>query len=405
MTTTAPVRTINPSRSGITPWKTFKTDPRQWFGDEEIDKSIRYVKPKRRVNAARIALNVVVDLVVIRTHLIPNILDGLGWNNWFLELLVAMAVLMGIGVVLNSPFGWWEEMVYDKRWELSKMTATTFFTDLAKNLVLGIVMNSLIFGVLWWIIRGTDSWWLLGWGAVALLSVGYAVIYVKLVKPIFNKFTPMEEGELHESILAVAREVGADITKVEIEDTSKRETRVNAYVGGMGKARRMVVCDTMLEWPHDEIRWVCAHEIGHWKLRHMIKTVPIAVGLLLIDFIAIKLLLSNDAVLRFAGVDAVGDPGALPLFMFVFPLPGMLTGLLGMFFSRHNEREADLFGLEAVPDPASASASFRHLVSENIGDLTPSAWRRLTHSHPHVSERLAMIEAWDQRNGATTAVS
>jgi STE24 endopeptidase len=105
-------------------------------------------------------------------------------------------------------------------------------------------------------------------------------------------------------------------------------------------------------------------------------------------------------VLHFAGVQSLHNPGVLPLFLFVFPLPTRFTNLVGMFVSRHNEREADLFGLEAVPDPASASASFLHLLSDNPMDLTPSMWKRLNRAHPLPEERLAMIAEWDRRNSA-----
>jgi STE24 endopeptidase len=224
---------------------------------------------------------------------------------------------------------------------------------------------------------------------------------VRLVAPIFNKYTPLENAALHESILATAHGVGANITKVEIEDTSKRETRTNAYVGGMGKARRMVVCDNMLAWPEEQVRWVCAHEIGHWKRQHIMKLIPVALLMLLVDFVVLKLILTNHSVLDFAGVKTLGDPASLALFMFVFPLPGRFTGLVPMFMSRAHEREADLFGLEAVPDPKSAAASFRQLVTDNIGDLTPSLWRRIKHSHPQTAERLAMIAEWERRNAAS----
>lgn len=394
------VRTINPSRSGISPWRAFKTDPREWFGAEEIDKAKRYVTPLRRVRVVKIALNVVVDLAVIGSHLVPNLLADLGVDNWFVGAMVAMAVVTLIGLIINTPFEWWQEMVYDKKWDLSNMTPKLFFADMAKQLSIGLVLSSAIVGLLWWLIRSTDLWWFLGWIALSVLSVGFAIVYPRVIAPLFNKFKPLDNDALHASILEVAHGVGADIAKVEIEDTSKRTKRTNAYVGGAGKTRRMVVCDTMLAWPEEQIRWVCAHEIGHWRRKHIIKLIPWLLGLQLLDFVALKLIFDNERVLDFAGVDALGDPGAVPLFFFVFALPGLITGPIGSYFSRVHEREADLFGLEAVPDPDAASASFRQLQEENLGDLTPSLWKRLNHSHPPTAERLAMIAEWNRRQPA-----
>jgi STE24 endopeptidase len=394
------VRTIDPDRLGISPWKAFKTDPREWFGEEEIAKAKRYGTPLRRVRAVKIALNTVVDLAVIRSHLLPNLLDRWNIDNWFVGVVVAMGVISVIGVVLNLPFDWWTEMVYDKKWEFSTMTPKLFVTDAIKGLTLGLVLNGIITGLLWWIIRSTELWWLLGWAAISVLSIGLAIIYPRVIAPIFNKIKQLDNEQLHAKILVVAHSVGADISKVEVEDTSKRTKRSNAYVGGAGKTRRMVICDTMTDWPEDQITWVSAHEIGHWRRKHIIKLVPWLVSLSLVDFVVLKLIVDNERVLRFAGVDSLRDPGAVALFFFVFSLPSLVTGPIGQYFSRVHEREADLFGLEAVPDPDAAMASFRHLQEENLGDLTPSLWKRLNHSHPPTAERLAMIAEWKRRQAA-----
>ncbi|HVT76785.1 MAG TPA: M48 family metalloprotease, partial [Acidimicrobiales bacterium] len=218
-----------------------------------------------------------------------------------------------------------------------------------------------------------------------------------------NKFTRIEDEDLHADIVATAHSVGADIDQVQMSDASKRDTRKNAYVTGAGKTRRMVVFDTMLEWPRPEVRWVCAHEIGHWRRKHVMKIIPIVLLMLLADFAVLKVILDNDRVLRFAGVHSLHNPAAIPLFMLLFPIPGLVTGLVGAYFQRHNEREADLFGLEAVPDPQAAHSAMRNLYTESLSDLTPSLWKRLTYSHPPVAERLAMIEEWGKRRGLTSS--
>jgi STE24 endopeptidase len=391
------VRTINPSRSGITPWRAFKAKPEDWFDPEEIAKAKQYTKPLKIANVIQIVVNLVVDIAIIWSHAIPNLLDNLNINNWVLEVMVVMAVLIAIGVAENTPFSWWRSMVYDKKWEFSTMTKGTFFSDLGKNLVLGAVLNGLLFVLLWAIIRSTDLWWVVGWATFAIIQVGFALIFPRFIAPLFNKFTRIEDEELHADIIGVARSVGADIDKVEMSDASKRDIRKNAYVAGAGKTRRMVVFDTMLEWPRQQVRWVCAHEIGHWRRKHIMRIIPILVALLLVDFAVLKLIVENDDVLEFAGVTTIEDPGVIPMFFFLFSLPGLVTGLLAAYVSRAHERDADLFGLEAVPDPDSAMSAMRALYTESLSDLTPSLWKRLNHSHPPVAERLAMIQEWGRR--------
>lgn len=401
MTTTATVRTVNPSRSGITPWKAFAAKPEDWFDPEEIAKAKRYTKPLKVARVIQTAVNLIVDVAVIRSHAIPKLLDNLNINNWVIEVLVVMAALTAIGLVENTGFEWWRSMVYDKKWEFSTMTAGTFFGDLGKNLIIGSLLNGVMFVLLWWVIRATPAWWIVGWAVVAVLQVGFALIAPRYIAPLFNKFTRIPDDDLHADIIAVAHSVGADIEKVEMADASKRDIRKNAYVAGAGKTRRMVVFDTMLEWPRQQVRWVCAHEIGHWRRKHIMRIIPVVLALLLVDFGVLKLIIENDRVLKFAGVTTVHDPGVIPMFFFLFSLPGLVTGLAGAYMSRVHERDADLFGLEAVPDPESAMAAMRQLHTESLSDLAPSLWKRLNHSHPPVSERLAMISEWGRRQSAS----
>jgi STE24 endopeptidase len=280
------------------------------------------------------------------------------------------------------------------------MSVGTFFGDMGKQFGLGLVLNGAIFALLWLVIRQTDAWWIVGWAVFAFLQVGLALVAPRFIEPLFNKFTRIPDDELHADIVAVAHSVGADIEKVEMSDASKRDVRKNAYVAGAGKTRRMVVFDTMLEWPRQQVRWVCAHEIGHWRRKHIMRIIPIVLALLLVDFAVLKIILSSDRVLSFAGVKTLHDPAAVPLFLFLFSLPGLITGLAGAYMSRVHERDADLFGLEAVPDPESAMAAMRNLHTEALVDLAPSLWKRLNHSHPPVSERLAMINEWGRRQAS-----
>jgi STE24 endopeptidase len=395
------VRTIDPSRLGITPWKAFKAKPEDWFDPDEIAKARRYTKPLKTVRVIQIVATTALELVLIRSHVYPKLLRNLDLHNWVLDVVVIMASLMLLDAVEGVGFDWWRSMVYDKRWGFSTMTVGTFFGDLAKNFVIFSLFLGGLFVVLWTVIRATELWWLLGWAAFAVLQIGFALIAPRYIAPLFNKFTRIPDDDLHADIVSLAHGVGADINKVEMSDASKRDTRKNAYVGGAGKTRRMVVFDTMLEWPRPQVRWVCAHEIGHWRRKHIMRMIPLLIVLLLANFVTLKLIFESDRVLHFAGVNSIHDPAVIPLFLMLFAVPGLVTGLASAYLSRVDERDADLFGLEAVPDPEAAHAAMRNLYTESLSDLTPSLWKRLNHSHPPVAERLAMISEWGKRNGVT----
>ncbi len=385
---------IDIRRSGINPWWVTAADPAEWFSAEEIDKAKRYVTPLRRLGLAEKIVIFLVDLAVVRLHLAPRLLRGLDVHNWVLRLVVTVVLLTVVGAVATVGWGAYRELVYDKRWGFSTQTLKGFVSDAVKGLLLGSVISVLLTLPLWFVIRHTALWWVFGWLVVAAVSLGLGVLSPVLIDPIFNKFKRIDDDALHSDLVGLAHEVGADLAEVQVSDASRRTRKHNAYVTGMGRTRKLVVFDTMLTEPRAHIRSVAAHEIGHWKLRHIRRAVPLGLSLLFLNFVVVRLALAWHSALRFAGVDSLKDPAVIPLFFLVFPLPGVVTGLIQAWFIRAGEREADLFALEATQDADAASEMERNLHVQNLADLTPSRWQRLTGDHPPAAERLAMIEAW-----------
>jgi STE24 endopeptidase len=386
----------------INPWKRFPAKPEDWFSAEEIDKAKRYTRPLIRLNAAERLVGGAALVALIWTHTVPELLDGWGIDNWVLRLLVALAIVQVVELVVTTPFAAYHELNYDKRWGFSTQTTKGFVTDLAKNLLVGVVFTTVLLLPLWWLIRTTDLWWLWGWLVMGLFVVGLGLLGPVLIMPLFNKFTPLEDEVLRDDLLGVARQAEADVNVIEVSDASRRTRKDNAFVTGLGKTRKLVLFDTILERPPEQIRAVAAHEIGHWKLKHVRRLIPVVAGLLFVNFAVLGLVLSWDAALHWAGVDTLHDPAALPLFLLVFPVGSALTGLVSAWVTRAGEREADIFGLETTRDPAAASAMLRSLHTDNLADLAPSWWKRVTASHPHAAERLAMTSAWARDSGVAT---
>ena len=378
----------------LSPWRRVRTDPHEWFSDEEIAKAKSYVTPLRRSNAASKAVAAVVDLVVIGTHAVPNLLDALDVTAWPLRLAIGAAVVLLAGTVASVPFDAWRELSYDKRWGFSTQTPRGFAADQVKGALVAIAVFSVLFVPLWAVIRATDLWWLYGWLVVASISLLIGVLAPVLIMPIFNKFTPLADADLRDELLGLARQADADVSEVLVSDASKRSRKDNAFVTGMGKTRRLVLFDTILSRPRRQLRAVTAHEIGHWKLRHILRMAPMQVALLFVSFLALDAVLSWDAALDFAGVDSAEDPAALPLFLLVFGVVGVGTNLATTWLSRANERDADLFALRVTGDPEGFEEMIRGLSTDNLADLAPSWWRRITQTHPPSAERLAMARAW-----------
>lgn len=384
----------------LSPWRRVRTDPHDWFSAEEIAKAKSYVIPLRRMTTVGKVAATVADLVVVGGHVAPNLLDALDITNWVGRLVVTVVLVTLVGTVASIPFDAWRELSYDKRWEFSTQTVKGFVADQFKGVLLGVVLFSILLAPLWAVIRATDLWWLYGWMVMAAVSLVIGVLSPVLIMPIFNKFTPLDDADLRDELLALARQVDADVSEVLVSDASRRSRKDNAFVTGFGKTRRLVLFDTILARPREQLRSVTAHEIGHWKLHHLRRIVPLQLVVLLVALLVLHLVLTWDTALDFAGVDSARDPAAMPLLLLVFGATGAFTNLVVTWLSRANEREADIFALDTTRDPEGFMEMIRSLSTDNLADLAPSWWRRVTQTHPPSAERLAMGRAWSEAQGA-----
>jgi len=380
--------------SAINPWRRFPARPEDWFSPDEIARAKAYVRPLTRVNLAERLLGGVVLVALIWTETVPRLLDGWDVGNWVLRLLLAVAVVQAAEMVVTVPFGAHRELAYDKRWGFSTQTTRGFVSDTLKNVLVGVAITGLLLVPLWALIRSTDLWWIYGWFVMGVFVVGLGLLAPVLIMPLFNKFTPLDDPGLRDDLMDLARRVDADITEIQVSDASRRTRKDNAFVTGLGKTRRLVLYDTLLPRPREQVRTVAAHEIGHWKRRHVVRVIPVVILLLLANFAVLRLVLGWDAALEWAGVESLDDPAALPLFLLVFPAASGLTGLVSAWVTRAGEREADLFALEVTDDPEATTAMLRALHTDNLADLAPSWWKRATAGHPPAAERLAIVEAW-----------
>ena len=383
-----------PGSTAISPWRAFPARPEDWYTAEELAAADAYGVTARRVTAVGGAVGFVVSVVVVLTHAAPKAIDALGVTNWVVGLLVSIAVIHVTTTIAGLPFAVWRELVYDKRWGFSTQTIKGFVLDELKAIPLVLGLYLLLFGPLFAVIRATDLWWLLGWAVFAVVQVAIGILFPVVVFPLFNKYDPLPDGDLRTEILATAERAGADITEVLVEDSSKRDTRPNAYVAGIGKVRRVVLYDNLLRSPNEAVVSVVAHEIGHWKLRHILRTVPMALATTFVTFAVLGVLLERDDVLDLAGVSDPGDPSALPLFLLLFTALGKVTGLAAAWLSRAHERQADLFAYRLLGSPTELQAFFHDISVENRMDLRPTLARRLKASHPPMAERMAMADAW-----------
>ncbi len=310
--------------------------------------------------------------------------------------MVAVAFLQLLSLLYDVPLDAWVDLVHDRRWDMSTQSVRTFVADQVKSTVLGLVFGIVLLVPVYALVRATEWWWLLGWLLMVLFSLVLGFLFPVVLAPIFNRFTPLPAGDLADRIAAVAERAGVTISGVWVADESRRSRRDNAYVAGLGATRRVVLFDTLLEHPPEVVEQVVAHEIGHWRLRHLRRQLPLAALLALVVFLALRALAEWGWLLEAvgAGEEGIGDPAALPLVLLVAQGVAAATGVVAAWVSRAFEREADLEALELLDRPDELIEMHRRLHVKNLADLDPGWFRRIRSSHPPPAERMAFAQAW-----------
>jgi STE24 endopeptidase len=377
-------------------WRRIPADAAAWFDAEEIERGRSYNRPIERMNRIRTAVSAVAAIAFVAWDAGPRLIRWLDLDGWVLQALVVIVAFVAVEFVIGPWFDAWRELNHDRTWGLSTQTLGGFVADELKGGLVAIITTLLLLVPLWAIVRATDLWWLWGWLLFSGFTVALGTLYPVLIAPLFNKFTPLEEGPLRSSIFEVARRCQLDVDEVLVADASRRSLAGNAYVAGLGRTRRVVVFDTILDWPDDVVVQVVAHELGHWRHAHLRRKIPVVVGIQFLLFVAVWALLRWDWLLELGGVPSVRDPGAIPIFATLFPAGFVGANLVTSWLSRADERQADIYALDVLQQPDEFSQVFRRLADRNKADVDPSTWKRLVASHPPIPERLAMARRWQE---------
>lgn len=378
-------------------WRQVPHDPEEWFNPEELERSRSYQGPLARLRLVRGALGLAMIALLVGFQVAPRLVDGLGATNWLLQLVAVVVLLEGAALLYNPALDWWVDLVHDKRWGLSNQTPGGFVADQVKSLLLGMVVNLVLLVPLYALVRSVDLWWMWGWLLLVGFSVGLGFLYPVVIAPIFNRFEPLADDDLAGRIAEIATRAEVDIEGAFVADESRRSTRDNAYVAGLGSTRRVVLYDTILEHPPEVVAQVVAHEVGHWRLGHLRKQIPLAALLALLLMVSLRLAAGWDGLWEWAGVDGIGDPTSLPVVVLVAQVGFSVMGLAMGFVSRAFERQADVQALELLDEPELMQDMLRRLHVKNLADLDPGRWKRWTATHPPAAERMALVRAWSAR--------
>lgn len=298
-----------------------------------------------------------------------------------------------ISSFLSLPQSIYSTFVIEERFGFNKMTAKTFIVDMLKGMLLGTLIGApILYAILWMMQTLGDNWWVYGWGFLTAVQFILMWAYPVFIAPLFNKFTPMEEGEVKERVLKLLAKTGFQSNGLFIMNASIRSAHGNAYFTGFGNNKRIVFFDTLIKTlGPDEVEAVLAHELGHFKRKHVMKMLAKAVVLSFIGFFVLGLCTRWEAFYLGHGVQTIATPLALALFLLV---SGNYTFFLTPFnawSSRRYEFEADEFAASY----SSANSLIHALVKlykENASTLTPDPlFSSFYHSHPPALTRVEFL--------------
>ncbi|MCF7687233.1 MAG: M48 family metallopeptidase [Cephaloticoccus sp.] len=362
-------------------------------------KSVAYTLERSRFGQLTELFDTLVLMLVIFGGALPWLYsEVVGWGGP--EAVWSRTVyLLLVGVLLavpGLPFEWWSQFRLEAKYGFNKSTPALWVVDKFKGLGLMLVIG---FVLLWVLLSLVDwvgnSWWLWGFGVLFGFQILMLVLYPKLILPIFNKLTPLPDGELRDRLMALGERTGFKAQAIEVMDGSKRSGHSNAFFTGFGRFRRIVLFDTLMnQLSTEELEAVLAHEIGHYRRGHIPKMIAVSAGMQLGGFALIAWLARSYWFNPAFGF----PPGELAPSLLMF---GLLSGLvtfwfspIGNLFSRKHEYEADAFARDAMGGASAMIGALRKLAQKNLSNLTPHPWfSAFYYSHPTLVERERALQA------------
>ena len=309
------------------------------------------------------------------------------------QALVFWGIFYLISWVVSLPFDAWRTFVIEQRFGFNRSTPKLFVADVFKTLLLNMVIMGAVLALCAWIYTLSPRWfWLIAWGAVTLFSLFMQYFYSQLIVPLFNKQTPLPEGELRTAIEAFAARVDFQLDNIYVIDSSKRSSKSNAYFTGFGRRKRVVLYDTLMEQlTTEEIVGVLAHEIGHYKQHHIIRSSLEGFATNLLMFWLFSLFIGSSALAAAAGCDAPSFHLNLAVFSLIYTPLNLLLDVLTNVISRRHERQADAFAANHGAGPAEASA-LKKMSAKSLANLTPHpVVVFVEYSHPTLYERVKSL--------------
>ena len=308
--------------------------------------------------------------------------------------LIFAAILMLASQIIAIPFSIYSTFVIEEKYGFNRTTLRTFVLDILKSWLLAAIIGGVVFSIVLWLFGKAGNWaWAYCWVVVVVFQIVLTFLAPVFIMPLFNKFYPLEEGELKMRIEDYARSQHFKMKGVFKMDASKRSTKSNAFFTGLGRFRRIVLFDTLIErHTVDELVSVLAHEMGHYKKRHILKAVFILILTTGLIFFVLSLFINNEGLFSAFKMQNTSIYASLFFFAFLYAPINMVVSVLSNMLSRKHEYEADVYAVSTYGRPASMISALKKLTVDNLSNLTPHPLKVfLSYSHPPVLKRIKAI--------------
>jgi len=361
------------------------------YEEEDYLKSQNYKKANDRFSSIASSISLVVTLFFFY-------LDGFAfvdeWARTFSDNTIIIALLffgsiMFASDLLSTPFSYYHTFIIEEKFGFNKTTLKTFLVDKIKGWLISAILGGLLLSTIIWFYEAVGSnFWLYAWGIIAVFVFFINMFYARLIVPLFNKQTPLCDGSLKTKIQDYAQKVGFKLDKIVVIDGSKRSTKANAYFSGFGSEKRVTLFDTLIkDLEEEEIVAVLAHEVGHYKRKHILFNLIISILIMGFTFWLLSLFIGNPILSEALNVASPSFHIGLIAFGILYSPISELTGLIMNFISRIFEYQADNYAKETF-DAAPLISGLKKLNKNSLSNLTPHpAYVFVYYSHPTLLQR------------------
>ena len=381
----------------ITP--TIPSDFKKAYDQEKYILSQDYLKARTSFGLFSSSISLILIMIVIHSDifgLLDQFVRGQS-DSYILQGLLFIGIIYFFQDIVSLPFSIYHTFVIEERFGFNKTTLNLFIIDKIKGYAIFIVLGSIVVTpILYFFHVYGDIGWLIAWSILTAFMIAVQPLFVHVIAPMFNKFTPLEEGELRSAIEKYTAKVNFPLARIDIMDGSKRSAHSNAYFTGFGKSRRIAIFDTLVEkHSTNEIVSVVAHEVGHYKLKHVLQGTILGIVETGIMLFAFNLIMNDISLFQVFGVSQLSVHAGIVFFSMLYAPVSMFTSIVTTAISRKNEYEADKYSYDTTNNREALVSMLIGLSANNLSHLTPHPLKVfLSYSHPPVVDRIKAVNQY-----------